>query len=238
MSKTIFITGSSRGIGASIAKLAKAEGYQVIIHGRSLSKSLINLSKKLKCKYLVFDVNDKLAIKENFKKIKKINTLVNCAGINISKSFDGLSPSDWKEVYNTNVFGVVNVTNEIIPLMRKSTKLGKIINISSIKAIPSTVGRLAYASSKASIITLTAGLAKELAPNIIVNCVSPGFTKTEMTKKTWSRRISRQVDSILLKRMAKPEEIANLIMFLSSEKSNYINGQNIIIDGGFSIRDV
>ena len=85
---------------------------------------------------------------------------------------------------------------------------------------------------------MTSSLAKEFAPNIIVNCVSPGFTNTEMTKQTWSLRIKKQVESILLNRMAETKEIAEVILFLCSEKCNYITGQNIIVDGGFSIKNV
>lgn len=238
MKKTIFITGSSRGIGAALAELAKKEGYQIILHGSKRSDYLIKLSKKLKCSYLVFDVTNANEVKQNIIKISKIDFLVNCAGINISKRFSQLSISDWQHVYNVNVIGVVNVINAIIPIMKKTTSLGKIINLASIKGNSSTVGRLAYASSKASIINISAGLAKELAPNIIVNSVSPGFTKTEMTNKTWSNRISKQVNTVLLKRMAEPIEIANLIIFLLGDKCNYITGQNIIIDGGFSIKNV
>ena len=99
------------------------------------------------------------------------------------------------------------------------------------------VGHVAYASSKAALINLTAGLAKELAPNILVNSISPGFVNTDMTTKTWTKRIKKQVDSILLKRVAKPDEIANVILFLCGEKSSYITGQNIVVDGGFGIKN-
>ena len=169
--------------------------------------------------------------------IEYIDVLINSAGVNISKPFEELTDEEWKAVYNTNVFGLVNVTRQVIPLIQNSKYIGKIINIASIKGLYSSVGRLAYASSKAAVINLTTGLAKELAPNILVNAVAPGFTNTEMTENTWSERIKKQVDSILLKRMAHPEEIAEVVMFLSSEKSKYITGQTINIDGGFSIKD-
>ena len=169
--------------------------------------------------------------------MEKLNILINSAGINISKPFLDLAPHDWQSIYDVNVFGLVNVIKHSYPILKKN-KLSKIINISSIKAIHSSVGRAAYASSKASVINITSSLAKEFAPEIIVNCVSPGFTKTQMTEQTWSKRISNQVDTILLDRIAEPEEIAEVILFLCSEKCNYITGQNIIVDGGFSIKNV
>ena len=112
-----------------------------------------------------------------------------------------------------------------------------IINIASIKGLYASVGRVAYASSKAAVINLTTGLAKELAPGILVNAVAPGFTNTEMTNNTWSDRIKKQVGNILLKRMADPKEIAEVVLFLSSGANEYITGQTINIDGGFSIKN-
>tara|TARA_B100001059_G_C17835419_1_gene587735 strand:+ start:4942 stop:5658 length:717 start_codon:yes stop_codon:yes gene_type:complete len=237
MNKTIFITGSSRGIGASTAKLAKEKGYEVILHGKKESKNLIKLSSDLDSEYLVFDIcNEKDVIKE-LSKLSNLDALINSAGINISNSFQELSDEDWKAVFNANVFGLANVTRHSIPIMKKTDGLKKIVNIASIKGLYSSVGRVAYASSKAAVINLTTGLAKELAPDIIVNGVAPGFTDTEMTEGTWSDRIQNQVDSILLKRMANPVEIAYLILFLISDENKYMTGQTINIDGGFSIKN-
>lgn len=237
MQKSILITGSSRGIGAAVARLAKKEGYEVLLHGRTKSADLIKISKELDAKYFVFDVCDETEVKNQLAPVEKLDILINSAGINISKPFNDLSDKDWRAVYDVNVFGLANVTRNLIPQLNRSKRLGKIVNIGSIKGIYSSVGRVAYASSKAAVINLTTGLAKELAPKILVNAVAPGFTKTEMTDNTWSERIKNQVESILIKRMANPEEIANLVMFLSGENNNYITGQTIIIDGGFSIKN-
>ena len=124
-----------------------------------------------------------------------------------------------------------------MPIMKRSKYVGKVKNIASIKGLYSSVGRVAYASSKAAVINLTTGLAKELAPKILVNAVAPGFTSTEMTENTWSDRIKEQVGNILLQRMADPSEIAEVVLFLSSEASEYITGQTINVDGGFSIKN-
>lgn len=236
MSKTILITGSSRGIGATLAKLAVNDGYEVILHGRKLSRNLKLIAKQLGSKFVSFDVNNEKEIKYALKNIKKIDVLVNSAGLNISKPFVKLTDKDWRFVYNVNVFGTANVVRCILPIIKKST-CSKIINIASVKGTSSAVGHAAYSSSKAAVINLTAGLAKELAPSVMVNSVSPGFTNTDMTKNTWSKRIKKQVDSILLKRMATPEEIANVVLFLCSDKCTYITGQNINVDGGFGIKN-
>jgi 3-oxoacyl-[acyl-carrier protein] reductase len=237
MSKTIFITGSSRGIGSEIARLAAKSGYRVILHGKSISSSLTNLASELECEYLNFDICNEQDIVKGLSDLNEIDILVNSAGINISNTFTELSGDDWKKVYSTNVFGLANVIKHSIPLLKKTPGTKKIVNIASIKGLYSSVGRVAYASSKAAVINLTTGLAKELAPDIIVNAVAPGFTKTDMTQDTWSDRIKSQVDSILLKRMAHPIEVAKLVIFLSSEDNEYITGQTINIDGGFSIKN-
>lgn len=237
MSKTIFITGSSRGIGAAIARLAKERGYDVLLHGRTSSASLIRLANELDANYVIFDVCKEVEVINGLSKIDHIDILINSAGINISKSFDDLTDHDWRSIYDINVFGLANVTRHVIPIMKTFKGLGKIVNIASIKGLYSSVGRVAYASSKAAVINLTTGLAKELAPTILVNAVAPGFTSTEMTESTWSDRIKDQVESILLQRMAEPTEVAKLVMFLAGEENEYITGQTIIIDGGFSIKN-
>ena len=236
--QTILITGSSRGIGAELAKLCKKNGFNIILHGRSKTEKLVSLANEINSEFIVFDITKELEVKNSLLKIPKLNIIVNSAGINISKPFDELDTNDWQSVYDTNVFGMVNVIKHALPILKKNKSVSKIINIASIKGTYSAVGRAAYASSKAAVINLTSSLAKEFAPKIIVNCVSPGFTSTEMTEKTWSKRISDQVNTILLERMADPKEIAQVILFLCSNECSYITGQNINVDGGFGIKNV
>ena len=237
MKNKMLITGSSRGIGAAIARLAKVKGYEVLLHGRTQSDQLMKLAKELDSKYVIFDISNENEVKKALSEITQINFLINSAGLNISKAFDDLKDSDWKLVYDVNIFGLVNVIRHAIPIMKRSQSIGKIINIASVKGLYASVGRVAYASSKAAVINLTTGLAKELAPRILVNAVAPGFTNTEMTKNTWSDRIKKQVNNILLKRMADPKEIAEVVLFLSSDMNQYITGQTINVDGGFSIKN-
>lgn len=232
--KTILITGSSRGIGAATARLAKSYGAEVILHGKSESENLKKLASELDFEYIFCDLTDLGKVKSEVDKLGKIDILVNSAGINISKPFQELTSEDWLETFKANVLGTVNFSKAVIPKMNEA-KYGKIINISSVKGYQNAAGRAAYSSSKATIINLTASMAKELSPYILVNSVAPGFTQTEMTQATWSERVKKHVGQSLLKRMAKPEEIAEVILFLASDRSSYITGQTILVDGGFSM---
>lgn len=232
--KTILITGSSRGIGAATAHLAKKYGARVIIHGKTESKELKQLSKKLKSPYIFCDIADENAVMKSVSKLREVDILINNAGISISKPFQKLTTKDWTDTFNANVMGTIHFSKAVIPKML-GQKYGKIINISSIKGYPHTSGRAAFASSKGAILTLTASMAKEFAPHILVNAVAPGFTETKTTKKAWSDRIYKQINQTPLGRAAQPKEIAEIILFLASDKSNYITGQTIVVDGGYSI---
>lgn len=233
--KTILITGSSRGIGAATAELAKKYGANVILHGKTESERLKKLAKKIDSSYIFCDVSDEKAVANEVSKFKKIDVLINSAGINPSKTFKELSNKDWNDIFEINVMGTINFSKSVIPQMMKRN-FGKIINIASIKGYANISGKPAYAASKAAIIRITSSMAEEFAPhNILINSVAPGFTKTEMTKSTLSPKIQSQIDKIPLKRMAKPSEIAEVILFLASDKSDYITGQTFIVDGGYSI---
>lgn len=232
--KTILITGSSRGIGAATARLAKKYNARVILHGKTESVELKNLAKELNAPYIFCDVSDEESVKKEVDKISKIDVLVNNAGINPSKTFMQLTNNDWREIFEVNVLGVVNFSRAVIPQMLE-IKSGKIINLASIKGYNSIQGKPAYASSKAAVMRITSSMAEEFAPNILINAVTPGFTETDLTKSTISPKIQAQIDKIPLKRMALPEEIAEVILFLASDKSNYITGQTIVVDGGYTV---
>ena len=150
--RVILITGSSRGIGASFAKLCKEDGYKVILHGKTKSRELLNIAEELNSDYLIFDISNQLEIKNSLKNIKKLDILVNSAGVNISKPFEELDFKDWQIIYNINVFGMVNVIKYALPILKENKSISKIINISSVKGSYSAVGRAAYASSKAAVI--------------------------------------------------------------------------------------
>lgn len=233
--KVLFITGSSRGIGAATARLAHAYGATVILHGKTESVELLALAAEMKCQYAAFDVTDEGAARQSIKNVGNIDILINNAGINPSKTFDALETSDWEQILNINLYGVINVSKAVLPIMKEKSQ-GKIINISSIKGLLHVSGKPAYAASKAAVMRLTSSMAEEFAPyNILINSVAPGFTNTEMTEKTMSPKLRLQIDSIPLKRLAAPEEIAEMVLFLASDRANYITGQTFIVDGGYSI---
>ena len=232
--KRILITGSSQGIGAATARLAKSYGAEVILHGKTESPALRALADELGARYIFCDVADEAAVRKEVEKIGGVDVLVNNAGISISKPFLELTTDDWVQVLSTNVLGVVNASKAVLPGMQER-KSGRIINISSIKGLPHAAGRAAFAASKAAIIAMTASMAKEFAPHVLVNCVAPGFTETETTKAAWSERIYEQIKKSPLRRAAQPEEIAEAILFLASDKASYITGQTLVVDGGYSI---
>lgn len=233
--KIILVTGSARGIGAAIARAAKSQGMDVILHGKDETPELKHLAAELGCRYVTFDVSNMAAVDEAIAGIDGIDILVNNAGINPSKTFQELSAQDWQDIFSTNVFGVVNVSRAVIASMIKRGA-GVIVNLASIKALSSVSGKPAYAASKAAVMRMTASMAEEFAPHgVRVNAVAPGFTETEMTAKSMSPAIKAQIAKVPMKRMAKPSEIAEVVLFLASEKADYITGQTLVVDGGYSI---
>lgn len=232
--KTILITGSSRGIGEATARLAKSYGAKVVLHGKTESEKLKALSDELDCPYFFCDVADAKAVAREIDKLGIIDILVNNAGINPSKKFMELTPEDWRQIFEVNVMGVVNCARAVIPGMQERGE-GRIINIASIKGFPYISGKPAYAASKAAVMRITSSLAEELAPDILVNAVAPGFVETEMTASTLSPKILAQIDRIPLKRMAKPVEIAEVILFLASDRASYITGETLLVGGGLGV---
>ncbi len=171
-------------------------------------------------------------IKEVIEKFGRIDVLVNNAGITKDTLLMKMTKEDFEQVINVNLVGTFNMSKNVIQYMMKQRN-GRIINISSVVGISGNAGQTNYAASKAGIIGFTKSLAKEVASrNILVNAVAPGFIETDMTdvlKDEVKDAIGKQIP---LKRMGTPEDVANVVSFLASEKSNYITGQVINIDGG------
>ena len=233
--KKILITGSSRGIGAAIARRAKEENFDVVLHGQTNSDVLIALKDELDCEAIYFDVADWDDVKHKLSCIDRIDGLVNCAGVNYSAPFEELKLEHWRSIYSVNVFGLVGVSLACLPFLRQSPS-ARIVNVGSVKGQYSAVGRAAYATSKAAVSQLTVAMAKELAPDILVNCIAPGFVDTDMTQNTMSPRIKSQIQSALLGRIAHPDEIAASVLFFCGDKCSFITGQTLTVDGGFSIK--
>jgi 3-oxoacyl-[acyl-carrier protein] reductase len=241
--KVAFITGANRGIGKKIAQLFASNGSDLILHSRkkgNLDSFLIELMKyKINVQPLYFDNSNVNEINENLKNIRKyfssVDILVNNAGIQ-RDGLLGMIPNEMIiDTFSTNVFSNIIISQWVSRLMMKNNS-GSIINISSIMGTHGAKGQAVYSSSKAAINGLTLSLSKELAPlNIRVNAIAPGFIKTDMTSQLSEVQYKSRMESIRMKRIGLPEDIANLALFLASESSNYITGQVIHVDGGMKI---
>ena len=241
MDKVAFVTGGTRGIGKQIAiNLAKA-GYDIAINYRNENEALketqIEIERQgVKCFSVkgdvsVFEECEKM-VKDIINQFGKIDVLVNNAGITKDMLILRMKEKDFSDVINVNLIGTFNVTKNVVPYMAKKRN-GRIINISSVVGISGNAGQTNYSSSKAGIIGFTKSLAKELGSrNILVNAVAPGFIKTQMTdvlKNEVKEEISKNIP---LKRFGNAEDVANVVDFLASDRSSYITGQVIHVDGG------
>jgi len=243
--KTALITGGGRGIGAATAFLFAEEGARVgIVDLRE--EGLEEVAAKAKqrgfeFKTFVGDVSKKDQIErvmEGFiQEFGRIDILVNNAGIAISRPFLEKTVEDWVKTLQVNLIGVFLCSQAAAGYMLEQ-KSGKIINISSIRGINhcGREGIMDYSASKGAVINLTKTMAKELAPYINVNTVAPGHTNTEMTKSLPQEVRRNMIEGTYLKRLAEPEEIAKAILFFASSDADFITGQLLLIDGGFSLK--
>ncbi len=238
--KVVIITGGTRGIGKELVIKFSQQGADVIFTYLK-NKSLANKMKKefknvLPIQADVKKYEDcKKVVEKVLKKFKKIDILVNNAGIRRDKSLLMMDLEDWREVLDTNLNGVFNMCKASIVWFMKQ-KFGCIINISSVSGIMGLVGQTNYSASKAGIIGFSKALAKELASyNIRVNVVAPGFIETDMTKDLREEFKKEMVKLIPMKRFGTPSEVAELCLFLASNKASYITGEIIKVDGGLCI---
>ena len=239
--KIALITGAESGIGKSTAKIFVDNGYQVI--GTCLKNNKKKDTRNIE--YYQIDISNHLEWKKLFshirKKYKKINVLVNSAGVRLSGNIETTSLSDWNYHMNNNVTGTFLACKHILPLLKKS-KHSSIINLASINSIRGAKNMLAYATSKSAIISFTASLAVDLSKHKIrVNAVAPGAIDTPMlasykkdlTLKEYEKRMR---ENHPIGRIGKPTEVANVIYFLASEAASFMTGLTIPVDGGRSIR--
>jgi 3-oxoacyl-[acyl-carrier protein] reductase len=235
--KIILIAGSSRGIGAATARLAKSYNGTVILHGKTASPQLLELGREIESKYYIGDVTDPAIIKNIVDSVianyGRIDVLINCVGFNQRFKFTEITDDTWINVFKVNVLGTAHFCQSVMPYM-KNQNYGRIVNIASIRGYPHTSGTPAYSTAKSAVINLTAILAKEGAPHITVNAVAPGFTETDMSKN-WDKEIKQLAHGSLLKRPAQPQEIAEIVLFLASDKASFITGQTLVADGGYSL---
>ncbi len=242
LKQTVLITGASRGIGATTAKVFASHGYHILLNYRTRKEEAEILKQELEQEYkievtlLQGDISKEEIVKKMyetvFEKYEKLNVLVNNAAITKDDMIEDKTGIDFNQVIENNLTGTFLMSKYFGKKM-KEQKEGKIINISSTNAIntyePYSID---YDASKAGIISLTHNFAVHLAPFVKVNCIAPGWTNTENNRNLTIDYIKSETEKILLKRFAEPKEIANVIYFLSSEEANYINNEVIRVDGG------
>lgn len=243
MNKVAFITGGSRGIGKAISERFAKEGYNIVINFKENINRAEKLKIELESKYNVevmlvkADLSDENSIIQMVDKIidkyKKIDVLVNIAGIVIDKEFDERTVKDWTETIKVNLIAPFLLTKLIGSKMFEE-KSGTIINISSTNGIntyyPSSVD---YDASKSGLISLTYDSAVQYAPYVRVNCVAPGWVNTEMNMDLEEDFVKDETEKILVRRFGEPKEIANVVYFLASKEASFINSEVIKVDGGW-----
>lgn len=239
--KTVVVTGASKGIGRAVAKEFANNGYNVVIcYNKSVSdaQQLLNeVSQTTRAIAVKVDVSNEDDVKNMVEITKKtfgnIDVLVNCAGVSDTRLLIDSTKEDYDFVFDTNMRGTYN-TCKLVGREMLSNQSGKIINISSIWGLRGGSCESVYSASKGAIIAFTKALAKELGPNgINVNVVAPGFIQTDMTKNVTEEIRQEIMDNSALGRLGTPEDVAGVISFLASEKSEFITGQVISVDGGW-----
>jgi len=240
--KIALVTGASRGLGRSIAVHLAEEGASVIVnYAKSAEKAeevvTAITSSGGTALAMQADVSNRTEVEKMVdaicEKFGRIDILVNNAGINRDELLMSMEKEDWDAVINTNLGGLFNCTKAVAKYMMLQ-KSGRIINISSVAGERGGRGQSNYAASKGGVNAFTRSVAMELAPKkITVNAVAPGVVETEMSSTVIRRAKDHILDSIALKRLGTPEEIAKTVVFLASDDSSYITGEVIRVDGGF-----
>jgi 3-oxoacyl-[acyl-carrier protein] reductase len=235
--KNIIVTGASGGIGNSIVEKLNQNGANILATGTRIEK-LEELKKKFNnIKILKFDISQHDKIEEFIENATKdlggsLDCIVNNAGITKDNLTIRMSLEEWSKVININLTSTFLMCKYSIKKMLKN-KSGKIINITSVVGHTGNVGQANYTASKAGIVAMSKSLAIEYAKkNINVNCISPGFISTAMTDQIDEKFKETIIAKIPSNRLGKPEDIANAVNFLSSDQSDYINGETLHVNGG------
>ena len=235
--KNIIVTGASGGIGNSIIKKLNEAGANILASGTKIEK-LEKLKKNFEnIKILKFDISQSDKIEEFIENATNelggsLDGIVNNAGITQDNLAIRMSLDEWQKVININLTSTFLMSKFAIKKMLKN-KSGKIVNITSVVGHTGNLGQANYTASKAGIIAMSKSLALEYAKkNININCISPGFIKTAMTDKLDDKFKETIISKIPSARLGEPDDIANAVLFLSSDQSNYVNGETLHVNGG------
>lgn len=232
--KVCIVTGAGRGMGQSIAELFAREGARVYALDLQFDDNYENTAGRIK--NLTVDICDFQTVKNTIVEIKKthghIDVLVNNAGIISYELISMIDYDKFRRMFEVNVISLVNLMQLVGRVMQRQ-QYGSIINMASMVAVKGAKGQVSYSATKGAVISATKSAAKELAiSKIRVNAIAPGMVGTERFKNVLQERFSDKINDIPFGRLAEPEEIANLCLFLASDASSYITGQVIGIDGG------
>jgi len=239
--QTALITGASRGIGSAIARQLAKDGFRVIINYNASEReaqlliSELNNTNSIKCIALQADVSDRAQVEAVFAAAGGIDVLINNAGIAQQKLFTDLTEQDWDRMFDVDVKGVFHCCQCALPYMIHQ-KHGKIINISSMWGQVGASCEVHYSAAKAAVIGLTKALAKEVGPSgIQVNCIAPGVIQTEMNAHLDESTIEELKEETPLGVIGTVQDIADAVSFFAGEKSNFITGQVLGVNGGIVI---
>ena len=243
LGKKVLITGASRGIGRSIARVFASEGATVFLNGRDVLV-IQSLCDELNASGFdahtaQFDVSSADTVKDGFRQIfattKTLDVLVNNAGVLDDALIGMVTASQLENTFSSNTFSVIYCSQYAIRMMQRN-KSGSIINISSLMGVVGNAGQSVYSGSKAAVIGITKSLAKELAgQQIRVNAIAPGFIDTDLSHSISEEKFQQRLSSIAMGRIGSPEEVAKAALFLASDLSSYVTGQVIGVDGGMLI---
>ncbi len=234
--KVAVVTGGAQGIGKSISLKLFELGYKLNIVDVS-EEAARKTAEEIQGNYYIVNVADSAEVKNTVQKIiekdSKIDILINNAGITRDALLIRMTDENWQDVIDVNLKGVFNFSREIVKGSMIKNRTGNIVNIASIVGITGNPGQANYSASKAGVIAITKTFAKELAKRgIRVNAIAPGFIRTKMTDKLPDEVKAKFLENIPLGRLGEASEIAETVSFLISEKSSYITGQVIVVDGG------